>query len=163
MGNSLTDLWSIILPLHATSALTRRLMSTARIASLLAALFFLSVYASEVDVVEEAKARTFTWLALVDSGRYETSWESAASLFQVAISKEDWVRTINAVRSPLGEVQTRELASAKFTTTLPGAPDGEYVLFQIDSSFERKASAVETVTALRDTDGVWKVSGYFIK
>ncbi len=76
---------------------------------------------------------------------------------------EDWVRTIEAVRRPLGDVVSRELRSADFTTTLPGAPDGEYVVVQLATEFENKASAVETVTPMKDPDGVWRVSGYFIR
>jgi hypothetical protein len=37
--------------------------------------------------------------------------------------------------------------------TLPGAPDGEYVVFQFNTSFEQKSAAVETVTAIREKDG----------
>ena len=48
-------------------------------------------------------------------------------------------------------------------TELPGAPDGEYVVFQFDTQFERKRAAVETVTPMRDPDGSWRVSGYFIR
>ena len=48
-------------------------------------------------------------------------------------------------------------------TELPGAPDGEYVVFQFDTQFERKRAAVETVTPMCDPDGSWRVSGYFIR
>jgi hypothetical protein len=46
---------------------------------------------------------------------------------------------------------------------LPGAPDGEYVVIQYESSFEHKQAAVETVTPMLDKDGTWRVSGYFIR
>ena len=58
---------------------------------------------------------------------------------------------------------SRKILSAKYTKTLPGAPDGEYVVIQYESSFEHKQSAVETITAMLDKDGKWRVSGYFIK
>ena len=61
------------------------------------------------------------------------------------------------------KVETREMATSKFSTTLPGAPDGEYVVFQFNSSFEHKATALETVTAMKDIDGAWRVAGYFIR
>jgi hypothetical protein len=47
--------------------------------------------------------------------------------------------------------------------TLPGAPDGESVVIQYDTQFEHKAHAVETVVPMRERDGSWKVSGYFVK
>jgi len=46
---------------------------------------------------------------------------------------------------------------------MPGAPDGEYVVIQYETEFEKKASAVETVTPERDKNGTWRVSGYYIK
>jgi hypothetical protein len=104
-----------------------------------------------------------SWLSLTDAKKYAASWESAAALFQNAISRDDWVQSLNAVRSPIGALQSREVAAADFSTTLPGAPDGDYVVFQFSSSFENKASAVETVTAMKDSDGKWRVAGYFIK
>jgi hypothetical protein len=36
-------------------------------------------------------------------------------------------------------------------------------IIQYDAQFEHKDSAIETVTPLLETDGSWKVSGYFIK
>ena len=64
---------------------------------------------------------------------------------------------------PLGAVKSRSKASATYTKTLPGAPDGEYVVLQFNSSYDKKADAVETVVAKLDTDGQWRVAGYFIR
>ena len=55
------------------------------------------------------------------------------------------------------------MKSAETKTSLPGAPDGKYVIIQFDTSFEHKKSTVETVTPMQEADGSWKVSGYFIK
>ncbi|MEW6584469.1 MAG: DUF4019 domain-containing protein, partial [Nitrospirota bacterium] len=52
--------------------------------------------------------------------------------------------------------------SKKYATSLPGAPDGEYVVIEFETSFENKKSAVETVTPMMDS-GKWRVSGYYIK
>jgi len=122
-----------------------------------------SVQASEPDVIEEAKVETLEWLALTDTAQYESSWDSASTLFKAAVAKEDWEKSLSAVRTPIGALETREMAASKFRSTLPGAPDGEYVVFQFSSSFANKATALETVTAMKDTDGAWRVAGYFIK
>jgi hypothetical protein len=79
------------------------------------------------------------------------------------VTREKWVDALNAVRSPLGRLGSRTLKSATATKTLPGAPDGDYFVFQYDTSFEHKQAAVETVTAVLDDDGAWRVGGYFIK
>ena len=64
---------------------------------------------------------------------------------------------------PWGSSLSRTLKSAVYTTTLPGAPDGQYVVVVYESSFEHKKSAIEAVTPSLDKDGQWKVSGYFIR
>ena len=61
------------------------------------------------------------------------------------------------------ELISRKLNSAKYTKSVPGAPDGEYVILQFSTSFANKKEAVETVTPMLDKDGKWKVSGYYIK
>ncbi len=104
-----------------------------------------------------------SWLALVDAGKYDESWEEAAQYFKGAVAKEDWRKTVQGVRDPLGKMRSRKLKSATYKTSLPGAPDGEYVVIQYDSSFEHKQAAVETVTPMLDKDGTWRVSGCFIK
>ena len=103
------------------------------------------------------------WLAVVDKGDYAASYERASSLFKSAVSKDDWVQKVKAVRDPLGKVISRKLQSAQYTTTIPGAPDGEYVVCQYQTSFENKKSAIETVVTMLDKDEQWRVSGYFIK
>jgi hypothetical protein len=83
--------------------------------------------------------------------------------FKNAITKERWVNAMKSARTPLGAVRVRKLKSARYTKTLPNAPDGEYVVIQYDTSFENKGSAVETITPVFDKDGKWHVSGYYIK
>ena len=103
------------------------------------------------------------WLALVDQGKRGESWDAAAKLFKAAVTRDKWNESVAAVRDPLGKVVSRKVKSARFTETLPGAPDGKYVVLQFDTSFERKKKAVETITPMQEADGTWKVSGYFIK
>ena len=103
------------------------------------------------------------WLALVDAGQYAQSWDEAASIFRRTVDQPSWIRRVDAVRTPLGSVRSRTLKTAKYATSLPGAPDGEYVVLQFYAAFEHKAAAVETVTPMKDPDGRWRVSGYFIR
>jgi len=110
-----------------------------------------------------AQQSSDTWLTLVDSGKYADSWQEASTLFKAAVTKEKWQDALRASRDPLGKTLSRKLKSATYKTTLPGAPDGEYVVIQYESSFEHKQSAVETVTPMLDKDGKWRVSGYYIK
>ncbi len=109
--------------------------------------------------VEVAKS----WLALVDAGNYQKSWDEAAPYFKERVKSGEWVKMVASVREPLGKVKSRELIGALFTKTLPGAPDGEYVVIQFRTAFQNKAEAVETVTPMKDDKGNWRVSGYYIR
>lgn len=115
------------------------------------------------DKNDAAKKSAESWLAVVDKGDYAASYDEAASIFKLAITKEDWLQKVRAARSPLGKMISRKLKRMQYETTLPGAPDGEYVVIQYDTSFENKRSAVETITPTLDKDGQWRVSGYFIR
>lgn len=112
---------------------------------------------------EAAVAAANAWLSLVDEGKYTDSWAAAAELFQNAIPKGRWGQQVEGARGPLGRVVKRKVLSKAYRTSLPGAPDGEYVVVRYATSFANKASAVETVTPMLERDGKWRVSGYYIK
>lgn len=102
------------------------------------------------------------WLTMIDEGDYAGSWDAAAPAFKNAVSKQQWIQAMKANRAPLGKVLSRNVKSAVYATSLPGAPDGHYVVIQYDSSFTHKQLTVETVTPSQDEDGQWRVSGYYI-
>jgi hypothetical protein len=104
-----------------------------------------------------------SWLKLVDAGSYDASWEQAAKLFKGAVTKDQWNQAVGGVRSPLGKIVSRKVTSRQYSEKLPGAVDGKYVVIMFDTVFEKKASAIETVTSMLDPDGRWRVSGYFIR
>jgi len=110
-----------------------------------------------------ASSAAKSWLKLVDHGDYHGSFVQASTLFKSAVSADQWSQQAGAVRKPLGALISRRPKSVTYATSLPGVPDGQYVVIQYDSSFERKQSAVETVTPMLDKDGQWRVSGYYIK
>lgn len=119
--------------------------------------------AQEDQRVADARAAAASWLVLLDAGQYQQTWLQSASLFRAAVTQETWLQAANLVRTPLGAVTARTLKSAQFTRTLPQVPDGDYVVIQYDSTFANRAHAVETITPMRDKDGSWKVSGYFVR
>jgi hypothetical protein len=110
-----------------------------------------------------AVAAATSWLDLVDQGKYADSWKDAAEFFKGAITAEQWAQAADGVRKPLGKLVSRKLKTTIYKTSVPGAPDGEYVIIQFDTTFEKKKEAVETITPMLDKDGKWRVSGYFIR
>lgn len=115
------------------------------------------------DAKGDAQKAAEAWLALVDEGKYGESWDQAAGFFRTAISKDSWGPLVERARAPLGKVKSRTLKAAVYTTSLPGAPDGQYVVMQYVTDFDNKTGAVETVTPTLDKDQTWRVSGYFVR
>jgi len=130
---------------------------------LLAVLLVLVGPVLAVENTGDAQAAAVRWLALIDAGQYSESWNRSASLFPAALPNEQWDRAMQSIRSRLGATRSRSVKTQQYTKTLPGAPDGEYVVIQFQTDFANMSGATETVTPMKDKDGAWKVSGYFIK
>ena len=142
-------------------------MKTKR-SSLIALVVFWSVVLCQAAVADQAAEKAAVeaatqWVAIVDEGKYAQSWDNAAVYFKGAVKKDQWEASLSAGRKPLGKVLSRKVKTKQYTTTLPGAPDGQYVVIHYETSFERKASAIETVTPMREKDGKWRVAGYYIR
>ncbi len=118
---------------------------------------------SDKPEVQAGLGAAAQWLAAVDAGNYTGSWASAAAYFRAAVPQDQWLSSLNAFRAPMGDQVSRRVKAARFETTLPGAPDGQYVLIEYESVFAKKKAAVETATVMLETGGVWRVSGYFIR
>lgn len=123
----------------------------------------LSAHSFAGDAEKKAVKAAESWLGLVDAGEYAKSWDQSSELFRNAITKEKWEQSLHAARRPFGALVSRKVKSTQYATALPGAPDGEYVVIQFTTTFENKKSAVETITPMKDPDGRWRVSGYYIK
>ena len=121
-------------------------------------LFSVGCFAGENRGISSALA----WLEIVDSGDYAESWNQTAPLFQTQMSSKQWEQVLNGVRAPLGKLISRQVKSSSSHTSLPGAPDGEYIVVTLTTRYEHKKSATETVTVSK-VGSRWRVVGYFIK
>jgi len=118
---------------------------------------------AEDNFEKGASAAAETWLGHVDAGDYAGSWHEASAYVQGAITEQAWVASLHSVRTPLGTLLSRQLKQVQHTTSMPGAPDGDYVVMQFDTRFANKHAAVETVTFMQEKQGEWKAAGYYIK
>lgn len=109
-----------------------------------------------------AQSAALDWLSHVDAAEYVTSWSNAGALFKSKLTPAQWEDAASDARKPLGALRTRKVKAVQYATSLPGAPDGEYVVLQFDSSFENKMAGIETVTAVLE-GGVWRIVGYFVR
>jgi hypothetical protein len=110
-----------------------------------------------------ALAATEAWLGLLDAGKYEESWQAAAPLFKLNVPKDQWTFAAMGARGPLGKLKERKRHASTWAESLPGAPDGVYVVFEFQSAFAQKAAAVERVTMAQTAPGEWRAAGYFIR
>ncbi len=117
-------------------------------------------FAQDTTAAETAATQ---WLAHVDAGRYGESWTSAASAFKQAVTQETWQDAAKQARDRVGAFKARTKKSATPKTNPSGAPAGDYVIIQYDAAFEQHPTATETVTAVRETDGAWRIVGYFVR
>ena len=122
-----------------------------------------SAYADESETVAAARDSVDAWLELIDADQFSESLENASPVLRNAITDENWNQSLRGSRSPLGAVQSRKLLGAKFAKDLPGAPPGDYVVFGFASVFQEHDNIIETVTAKKADNGVWRVAGYFIR
>ena len=117
---------------------------------------------------EDAKRRVAEqsaqgWLKVVDAGKFEQSWNEASTFFKSAVTQEKWNQALQQVRTPLGTASNRSSMGSMYQTDLPNAPKGEYVVMQFKTDFAKTGAAIETVSVMLDSDGKWRVAGYFIK
>jgi hypothetical protein len=116
------------------------------------------------QAVTAAKQVAQEWLALFDAGRYDSTWAEASAYFQSKIGKEQWTMRIEQTRKRrpvLDSLRSRSVVAARYTTSLPKAPEGEYVVVQYRATYADE-QWVETVTLKKDPDG-WRVAGYFTR
>lgn len=127
-------------------------------------LFFINeLSAEDSKILKNVESSARAWLSLADKGKYAESWKNASTLFHAKASESDWIKNMEAARSPFGSMKSRHIATAHSATSLPGVPDGEYVVVQFYTSFEHKPLALETITTIKEQDDIWRVSDYQIK
>ena len=119
---------------------------------------------TEAQSFKELAARMAAeqWLALLDAGEYGKAWDGCAQLFRQRVTRQQWVESLPPTRSAFGVLKERRSEVATYKTSLPGAPDGEYVTVRFGTKFEKKEDAEELLTLIFE-DGAWRPTGYFIR
>lgn len=102
------------------------------------------------------------WLELLDAGEVAKSWEQSSVVFRNNLSIDEFKKSIQDSRGPLGKLMSRQVRNAQAAHSLPNAPRGRYVIVQFDSVFANHPAMVETVTTKFEGSG-WRVLGYRIR
>ena len=117
---------------------------------------------NDPDVALARKA-ALEWLALSDAGKFEATWEEAASSFQKAQSKEAWAKGLGGARPTMGKLITRTFLNHEIRMNLPGLPPGKYVTVRFTSVFEKHKDGAESVTLIKDGTRGFRMMSYFLK
>ena len=103
------------------------------------------------------------WLEVIDQGDYPRSWDEATEHFRKLVPRENWHSMMNSVRHPLGKRVARQFEKEQEVKSLPGGPEGDYLIMTFKTQFEHMKATTETVTSYKEKDGEWRVCGYYIK
>jgi len=115
----------------------------------------------EADEVA-AQRQALGFLGYLDQGRYADSYAYTGMLIRTQVDRAKFAAQIEKARTGTGVMQARELMDANYSTTVAGAPEGQYVVLHYHTSFANRPDTVETLT-LAFAKGYWRVSGYYIK
>ncbi len=105
-----------------------------------------------------AVAAARDWLALVDKGDWNASWEATGQSFKALNTAETWARVASQVQGPLGAVKARVLLSEE---TVPAPPYG-YQMVKFRTDYANKSGAIETLSLVRE-GGSWRVVGVTVE
>jgi len=132
----------------------------------LLALFFTAtapaaLHAQHEAAVDAATQAAQSWLALLDADKFEATWTQSASPLRSNIDATGWAQRIKSAHSTLDSLRSRSLVEARYTTTLPNMPEGDYVIAQYRATYGAQPAA-ETVSLMKE-QGEWRVAGYVIR
>ncbi len=103
------------------------------------------------------------FVSQIDFGRFGESWDEGDYLLQFRTPREEWVRTLAVDRELFGWLIERRLKLTASRGSLPGLPDGTYLIVVFDAVFENKKAAIETVIMVADEWGRWHPAGYALR
>jgi hypothetical protein len=112
------------------------------------------VFAQGAKEVSDARAATEHFMKLMDAEEYSAAWNSGAESVRKDMPKLAWNLLATTVHLPLGTLKGRSYRSA---TVKPATITFEYV-----ADYDNNHNVRESVTTVREKDGVWRVSGYGI-
>lgn len=116
-----------------------------------------------VDIDETTLQDGLEWLELVDTQQYEQSWEESSPIFRTSVTQAKWVEAMQLVRKPFGNTDSRKLEAAQAPASLPGLPDGEYLILTFTTKFSASSTSSTETLSLVNEGGHYRAIGYFIR
>lgn len=110
-----------------------------------------------------AKKAALDWLALVDAGKFEATWDEAAVAFQKAQAKAEWAKGLGGARPTMGKMVVRTFLNHEVRTAFPNLPQGKYITVRFTTVFEKHEKGSESVTLMKDGARGFRMMSYLLK
>jgi hypothetical protein len=115
------------------------------------------------DPEDEARVAAQAWLALMDGNDYRAAWREAAIIFQQARTADAWAREAAAIRTRVGSIECRELATIRPATDPPAVPPGEYMRLRFECEFTAAGTVREIMLMVEEPGRGWRVVSYVVE
>jgi hypothetical protein len=112
---------------------------------------------------QQAVGAAKQWLERLDGGNTGPLWDNAAKSLKTKVTREKWVEGLRDMRKAFGKVDARRAVKFARSHELPGGPSGDYAIIEFETDFAGGKRAAEQVIWYLEPDGIWRVSGYFIR
>jgi serine/threonine protein kinase len=113
----------------------------------------------------EKAFEAWPYLLKIDEGEYAETYHDLSSMAKKLVTEKQWVDSLIGAREPMGGkwLVSRFPKSVQELKSLPGVPDGEYLVAEFQTDFKNKKETIETMILVKDPDSVWRIVGYFIR
>jgi hypothetical protein len=115
--------------------------------------------ASAEDQIDQALVASKAWVAQIDAGQYDESYNFGCDAMHDKVPQDSWASVLKALRAPWGPVAVRKQISHIFKANGYEGTSGEFIVITYDSSFQKLHSATEVVV-LKWEGGKWRGAGY---
>ena len=116
---------------------------------------------ANAELLKASATAAAQWLAMVDAGQYDMSWNYLSLRLQLIFPKDSWVTYLKSMRAPLGNTQSRAVALQSPAENPKGLAPGLYMLILYNTTFSRQGTEQELVTLVLENN-VWRVLSYNI-
>lgn|GEM_PF-319872 len=112
------------------------------------------------DPINNALPAAKAWLALIDAGKYDESYDIAGQgLYQKVSNKREWETALKIIRGAWGSVLSRKESQHLYQPNGIVGLNGECMAIAFDTNTEKQGGMVEMVI-MRFEDGKWRGVGY---
>lgn len=114
-----------------------------------------------VTQIDPALQATGKWLALIDQGNVDASYNMASPLMKRAMTREQWAQNLALNRNKYGTTTAREWFRVERNVNPQGMPPGEYLSIFALANGEKRVGGAEKISLVLTNVG-WIPVGYAV-